>query len=259
MYNENELFSKWIAEMYDQDETGTEDVDFVLYLLGLRQRRVLDVACGSGRFLVPLAKAGHTVEGLDFDPYMLDRIPLRAQGQGGFTYRRADALLDLWGGGFDVVLLAANLLFNIVSDTMSYSAAQQRLIEKAAASLRPGGHVFIDYDYTLHPERRFGDSSPRVIWEGPDSDGVGGRMTLLDSTYDPRTRILRYTRRLELDLSDGRIATQDIPSYKYFATLDQIHFWLDRAGLTVEGEWGAYDRRPIGEDTSRAIVWARKG
>jgi len=259
MYHENELFSKWIAEMYDRDETGTEDVDFVLYLMGLRPRRVLDVACGSGRFLVPLAKAGHSVEGLDFDPYMLARIPLRSGGGAGFTYRRADALLDLWGGGFDVVLLAANLLFNIVSDTMSYSAAQQRLIEKAAASLRPGGHVFIDCDYTLHPEQVYSDRSPRIIWEGMDSDGTGGRMTLLDSDYDAQTRILRFTRRLEMDLPDGQVAVQNIPSYKFFASLDQIHWWLDRAGLTVEGEWGSYDRRPIGEDTSRAILWARKG
>ena len=142
---------------------------------------------------------------------------------------------------------------------MSYPAAQRLLIDKAAAALRPGGHVFIDYDYTLHPERRFADSGPRVIWEGMDSSGQGGRMTLLDSSYDQRTRILRFTRRLELDLPDGRVAVQDIPSYKHFATLDLLHTWLGRAGLTLEGEWGDYDRRPIGEDTSRAILWARKG
>ena len=139
MYNEDQLFSKWAAEMYDRDETGAEDVDFALYLIGLRPRRVLDVACGSGRFLVPLARAGHTAEGFDFDPAMLERIPRRAGDTGGFKVRQADAVRDIWGGGFDVVLLAANLLFNIVSDTMSYPAAQRLLIDKAAAALRPGG------------------------------------------------------------------------------------------------------------------------
>lgn len=245
--------------MYDRDETGAEDVDFALYLIGPRPRRVLDVACGSGRFLVPLARAGHSAEGLDFDAAMLERIPLRAGDVRGFTARQADAVRDIWGGGFDVVLLAANLLFNIVSDTMSYSAAQRLLIDKAAAALRPGGYVFIDYGYTLHPERWFSDPAPRVIWEGPDSGGNMGRMTLLGSAYDPRTRIVRFTRRFELSLPGDRVATQDIPSYKHFATLDQLHGWLDRAGLALEGEWGGYDRRPIGEDTSRAILWARKG
>ena len=42
MYNEDQLFSKWAAEMYDRDETGAEDVDFALYLIGLRPRRVLE-------------------------------------------------------------------------------------------------------------------------------------------------------------------------------------------------------------------------
>ncbi|MCI9055818.1 MAG: class I SAM-dependent methyltransferase [Oscillospiraceae bacterium] len=74
--------------MYDRDETGAEDVDFALYLIGLRPRRVLDVACGSGRFLVPLARAGHTAEGFDFDPAMLERIPLRAGDTGGWSARR---------------------------------------------------------------------------------------------------------------------------------------------------------------------------
>ena len=245
MYNEDQLFSKWAAEMYDRDETGAEDVDFALYLIGLRPRRVLDVACGSGRFLVPLARAGHTAEGFDFDPAMLER--------------QADAVRDIWGGGFDVVLLAANLLFNIVSDTMSYPAAQRLLIDKAAAALRPGGHVFIDYDYTLHPERRFADSGPRVIWEGMDSSGQGGRMTLLDSSYDQRTRILRFTRRLELDLPVARLGLQPLRSLYLVSSSALLHPRLGRAGLTAEGEWGDYDRRPIGEDTSRAILWARKG
>ena len=245
--------------MYDRDETGTEDVEFALQLIGPQPQRVLDVACGSGRFLIPLAIAGHAAEGLDFDEAMLARIPLRAGDVRGFTFRRADAVQDPWGSGFDVVLLGANLLFNIITETMSYSAAQQLLIDKAAASLRRGGHVFIDYGYTLHPEQQFSDSSPRVIWEGPDSKGTLGRMTLLESDYDHRTHIVRFTRRLELALPGDCVTTQELPSCKHFVSLDLLHSWLDQAGLTAEGEWGDYDRHPIGEDTNRAILWARKG
>lgn len=51
---------------------------------------------------------------------------------------------DDWGGDFDVVVLAGNILYNIVSD-MDYAKAQEFLIQKAASSLVPGGYVFIEY------------------------------------------------------------------------------------------------------------------
>lgn len=45
----------------------------VLKLLGRRSRRVLDLGCGSGRVLAPLARAGHQVTGIDRDADALIR------------------------------------------------------------------------------------------------------------------------------------------------------------------------------------------
>ena len=67
---------------------------------------------------------------------------------------------------------------------------------------------------------------------------------------------------IELDkvllLSDGTEIRQDIPSTKHFATLEQIHQWLEDAGFIVEEEYGDYRRNPIRETTNRAIIWAKK-
>ena len=67
MKNKNDIISKWNAEMYDREETETYDVEFALSLIGDSPKRVLEIACGSGRFLVPFAKAGHDITGLDLD------------------------------------------------------------------------------------------------------------------------------------------------------------------------------------------------
>lgn len=58
MFNEKAIISKWNADMYDLNERDTEDVEFALSIIGTTSKNILEIACGSGRFLVPMAKQG---------------------------------------------------------------------------------------------------------------------------------------------------------------------------------------------------------
>lgn len=151
----------------------------------------------------------------------------------------------------------ANFLFNIVSD-MDYARSQQLVIQKAADVLVPGGHLYIDYGYTRHPESWFNAPAPQVVWGGTDSSGIRGRMVLHDGAFHPDTGLYTFTRRIELHTANGEDILQAFPSVKHFATLEQIHVWLQDAGFSVEEEYGGYDRQPIGVATNRAIIWAQK-
>jgi len=75
----NDIMDKWYAYLYDQEETQTDDVDFLLSIIGQDPQNILEVGCGSGRILVPLAKAGHRATGFDMNDYMLERIPAKAK------------------------------------------------------------------------------------------------------------------------------------------------------------------------------------
>lgn len=75
MNQEQSIISRWNADLYDQNETGTEDISWILPMLGDSPKRVLEIACGSGRILIPLAKAGHIATGLDCDEFMLKKSP----------------------------------------------------------------------------------------------------------------------------------------------------------------------------------------
>src|SRR5512135_3511306 len=69
-----------VAEIYDQIEAGTEDVAFILRLAAsLGPLKVLEPFCGTGRVLLPLAQAGHTVTGLDSSAAMLERASVKAR------------------------------------------------------------------------------------------------------------------------------------------------------------------------------------
>lgn len=261
MYNEQPIISKWIADMYDGSETDTDDVEFLLSVIGREPKRVLEACCGSGRILVPLAKAGHNVTGFDADEYMLAKIPAKAQGLANIEWKHADAVYDDWGRGYDVAVLAANILYNIVAD-MDYAKAQELFIQKAASALVPGGYLFIDYKpgghKLVHPETVSSTSGNSVIWEGKDGGGNYGKMTLLTGEYDAQTRLDRFIRRFELTLANGEMITQDIPSVKHFATLEEIRGWLRAAGFASWQEYGDLNRNSINDNSTRAVIYARK-
>ena len=262
MFNEKPIISKWVADMYDQKETETNDVDLLLSVIGQTSKRVLEVCCGSGRILVPLAKAGHIVTGFDADEYMLAKIAAKAEELENIEWRVADAVKDDWGKGYDVVVLAGNILYNITSD-MDYAKAQELLIKKSAAALMPEGHVFIEYQPGGHcitqVEPSSKDDRDYVVWDGMDSDGNYGKMILLAGSYDADTRLSHFTRRFELALKNGETVRQDILCHKHFAPLKQLHDWLTEAGFTIEQEYGDTRRSPVDENSKGVILYARKG
>ncbi len=147
---------------------------------------------------------------------------------------------DEWGTDFDVVVLAGNFLYNIVTE-MGFEEAQKLMIQKAADALCDGGYMFLDFGYTEYPEQWFDNPNANVVWEGADSHGIFGKMILQGSSYDKESRRIKFIRRFEMTLADGSTLVQDIPSEKHFASLEQIHTWLTDAGFVIEKECGDYE------------------
>jgi ubiquinone/menaquinone biosynthesis C-methylase UbiE len=69
----------FVAEFYDATynalsmQTGKKDVDFYVELAKDCGGPVLEVACGTGRILIPTAQAGIEIVGLDLSTWMLDK------------------------------------------------------------------------------------------------------------------------------------------------------------------------------------------
>jgi SAM-dependent methyltransferase len=261
LFNEKPIISKWVADMYDQKVTETKDVDFLLSVIGQAPKKILEVCCGSGRILVPLVKAGHTVTGFDADEYLLAKISAKTEGLKKIEWRTADAVQDDWGTGYDVVVLAGNILYNIVSN-MDYAKVQELLVNKVASALAPGGHIFIEYQPGGHRitqvEPSNTDDRDNVVWDGTDSDGNHGKMILLAGSYNANTRLSSFTRRFELNLKNGEIIQQDILCHKHFAPLNLLHDWLADAGFIIEQEYSDTRRNPVDENSKGVIIYARK-
>ncbi|WP_055668716.1 class I SAM-dependent methyltransferase [Desnuesiella massiliensis] len=252
-----DVINRWYADLYDQEEIQIDDVNFMLSVIGEASKNILEVCCGSGRILVPLAKAGHKVTGFDMDNYMLERISPKAKGLTNINFSKADAINDDWGNNFDTVVLAGNILINIIS-SMNYKEAQKLFIKRSYDALKLNGHIYLDFDCFPHPENFFGNSDERIIFEGVDSLGSYGKIIISDGKYEPQTQITTFKRKTEIISKDGEKIVRESVGAKHIPTLLQVHEWLDQVGFKIVSEYGDYNGNPISETTHRAIIWAEK-
>jgi SAM-dependent methyltransferase len=102
--------------------------------------RVLDAGCGTGRVAIELARHGIEVVGIDVDPVMLATARRVAPE---LDWREGDLATADLGGGYDLVVLAGNVLTFTPPGTeaavvANVAGAGRRVI--AGFSLRPGGY-----------------------------------------------------------------------------------------------------------------------
>lgn len=265
--NKEFIAKHWYASVYEQFENNTNDVEFFLEILreqtGAEPQKILEAACGGGRISVPLALAGHNVTGFDMDESRLLHFYRKSKNIPNITCYHADAVNADWGTGFDVVMMAGNILINIESET-DYAKAQEIFIRNAAAALRHGGHLLLDYDQHTDESARkaFNGLGESSYFNGTDELGTSGRTVSWGGAYDPVTRIYAGIGHWELIPNNGEKFTYaEKPHYKHIPTLNQVYGWLAGAGLTVEKSYRDYTNEPLSENEPgyvKATIWAKK-
>ena len=123
-----------IARLADPGASGTDRYDeFLLSLVPVDARRILDVGCGLGRLTAALGTDGREVLGVDISLEMIERARLAA-GSRRVTFVSGDFVtLELGARAFDCVVSAATV------HHMPEDVAIARMVDL----LRPGGRLII--------------------------------------------------------------------------------------------------------------------
>ncbi len=253
-----------IAEIYDQVETQLDDVDLIVRLIGPSTGlTIFEPFCGTGRMLIPLARQGHRLTGLDESAAMLARLGAKLQAEPETVRNRVQLIHSSvfaaqWPAQVDVVLLGGNCCYEVSS-----SDEQKALIHRAAACLRRGGHVFIDNDdhpsVELAPGWRKPPGQPRRAFpSGTCQDGTRLEGSTETAWYDIHGRFTHYIRRLKVTHTDGSISHREWQETCHPIVLAEVLAAVKQAGLVVEQTFGDKQGNPYGPGSPRALVWACK-
>lgn len=245
-----------LARLYD---LFSFDGDLPLYLeLAQRQGgRVLEVACGSGRVLVPLARAGYDVVGVDASPHMLALAQgkLDAEGLEADLVRADMRDFDLGQTDFDLAIVAVKS-FAYLTEVDEQLAS----LERIRTHLRPGGLLAIDL---MHPaldwlSAQRGSMRDDLLQHVPDKGFTLSRVESVVST--DLTRQVRVIRSIYESVDDdGKVIDKRFVewSYRWLHRFEAEHL-LYRAGFEVEAVYGGYHREPLTTASSTMLFLATR-
>jgi SAM-dependent methyltransferase len=248
----------------DPDLYDLENADDPAFDLGFWERliassgarRVLELACGTGRLTLPLAQRFPDVEivGVDSSPAFLERARSRvACVADRVTLVEGDMRAPGVDGPFDLVAVPFNSLAYLIEP-------EDRLATLRAARgvLAPGGRFAFDlvlprYDFLAEA---LGSCPPvRLDADHPAPElGVARFVRTYVDTYDASTQTLRSVNRYEIHYADGRVEHRiaDVDWHIYFPA--ELEALLGAAGLRPVERHGGYDGEPW-DERARRCIW----
>ena len=246
-----------LARLYDAFPFG-DDIPLYLQLASAEGGGVLELACGSGRVLLPLAQAGHAVVGVDASPPMLALAAeklARAGLNGRCRLVRADvARLDLDGQRFDLAVMAVRSFAHVTT-----RAGQQDALAGAAAHLRPGGLLALDL---LNPSPGWLAEAPGslrhdLLEEQPDGTVVVRTEAVVGTDLAAQIREIRSI--YEVIDPQGGVVTKRIVEWPFrWVHRFEAELLLERADFDVEAVHGGYHGEPFTSESRVMLFLARR-
>ena len=252
-----------IARYYDLEyQNVTLDIEFYLEMA----RRVganphlLELACGSGRLLLPLARAGFRVTGLDYSAEMLKLARQHVSQESQAVQERVQLHqgdmrdFDLTPNTqFDLIFVALNSFQHLLNQP-----DQLACLQNIRRQLAPAGLFIVD---VYNPEEKENyPADGRLEYNGSfaNPDSGGSVQVFLSTTAEPALQLRHYTYFYDETAPDGtlrRSVTQLDLRYIYRFEMELL---LAAAGFAVEEFYGSHDFDEYGPGSNKLIYVCRR-
>jgi len=237
------------AEFYDQEFANRgHEIPFFLKQAKLAGGPVLEVACGTGRITLPIARAGVEIAGLDISRPMLERARRKAEAEHlALAWLEQDCRDISTDQTFSLIFSATNPMQHL-ADLDSLSA----FLASAKHALRPGGTLIVD---VFNPDVAKLSRTAARRYHHKSFVDVAGRTLHVEATtqYDSASQILGFTL---FYLCDGELTrTKKVRMRCIFP--EELMALCRFNGLEVMRRCGNYDETPFGDKSPKQILFCR--
>ncbi|HUG49262.1 MAG TPA: class I SAM-dependent methyltransferase [Candidatus Limnocylindria bacterium] len=246
-----------LARLYDLD-TAEEmaDLDLYLGLAAATGGAVLELAAGSGRLALAMARAGHAVTAVDNDPHMLARAqaawqaPDEAGRRGGSLETvEADVVQLELEHRFGLVILAFNTLLLLERD------AQRACVATMARHLAPEGKAVLDVWLPSPEDLALYDGRLTLEWLRHDEETGDNVAKYFSARYDPALASAQLHTFYDVWSEPAgqlrRLARRDELS---FLSSHEVLALVEAAGMAPEVVGEDYGLSPFGTGSERMVM-----
>jgi ubiquinone/menaquinone biosynthesis C-methylase UbiE len=211
---------------------------------------VLELGCGTGRVLLPIAARGLSCAGVDLSPAMLEQF---RQKPGAAAVTLACAPME----AFDFGARRFRLIFSAFRAFQHLDTVAQQLacLARVRAHLEPGGQFAFDV-FNPRLERMAEDTEPEAIDLAFVHEGRPAKR-FASVTRDRTNQLIKVTMRYVEETAAGP-AKETIVSFsmRWFWRYELEHL-LHRAGFESVAIYGEFDRSPVSRNSPAFVVVAR--
>ena len=255
----NDMYDQ-IAPYYDLTHADlTDDIPMILSLAKEAGSPILELGCGSGRLLLPLAQAGYSVTGLDNSQAMLayakdklanepanvqERVTLVEANMTNFTMPEEN-------GRFHLAIIPYNTFLHL--DSSGKTAALKRI----RRVLQKDGRLFIDLINPFIIANSPNDHS--LILENSFTDPETGSVILQLASHqvDDQKQHLVITWVYDASPPSGGPIQRTVALAEYhYLFPHQLELLLQETGFRLSSLVGDYDETPFNEECERLLLTA---
>ena len=243
-----------IAPFYDIEHAHfLEDVDLYRDYATLCTGPLLELACGSGRLLLPLAQEGYRLTGVDSSAQMLALAHVALEEAGvaeQVTLLQQDICNLHLPQKFSLAFIALGSFAHLTTRKQ-----QQQALASIRAHIPTGGTLIVDIS---NADARYMENlSGQLLVQGTWHMENNSVLThMVNPASSETAHLLELTHFYDQHIQGGPVNRTVITTYLYLFERSEMELLLEQAGFVVKEVYGDYNLEPALLESKRMIFIA---
>ncbi|NMC64195.1 MAG: class I SAM-dependent methyltransferase [SAR324 cluster bacterium] len=237
--------AKYYDQAYEAD-TKLNDMPFYLDVAKSANGAVLEVGCGSGRLLIPTARAGVQIDGFDFSPDMLSILRDKLNGEAPevrdrVSLHQGDMRDFSLGKKYSLITVPFRPLQHIFTVDDQLAA-----FNNFSEHLNRGGRLAFNLfypDYKLLEET--GVEHQELEWKDKNDSTLTVRRSFVRTSVDKLNQVFQGEFIFRSFRGDSFVREDRSHLSMSYYTYPQVLLLLRASGFRVLEEYGSFNKEPI--------------